>query len=206
MELRDAIEQISRIHTQLAATERLRSLRAVPVALSGVLAIAAALLQPALVGDPLAHPDLYLALWCGAAVASGTFAGAVVVRRVLRSPGALSAANARLAAMQFLPCLLVGVIVTWFVAARMPHELWLLPGLWQLLFGLGNLAAHRLLPLPGVFIGIAFLATGTSCLWFEQRALDPWAMGLPFASGQLALAAILWWHHERVETTAEVRA
>jgi hypothetical protein len=128
------------------------------------------------------------------------------VRRALRSPGALSAAHARLAAMQFLPCLLVGVIVTWFVAARMPNELGLLPGLWQLLFGLGNLAAHRLLPLPGVFIGIAYLATGTCCLWFEQSALDPWAMGLPFAAGQLGLAAILWWHHERNEATAEVRA
>jgi hypothetical protein len=205
MELRDAIEQISRIHTQLAATERLRSLRAVPVALSGLFAIAAALLQPALVGEPLARPDLYLLLWCGTAVASGVFAGAVVVRRVLRTPGALSAAHARLAAMQFLPCLVAGVIVTWFVAARLPHALWLLPGLWQLLFGLGNLAAHRLLPLPGVFVGIAFLATGTCCLWFEQRALEPWAMGLPFATGQLALAAILWWHHERTEYGAEVR-
>lgn len=204
MELRDAIEQISRIHTQLAATERLRSLRAIPVALSGVFAVAIALLQPTIVGNPLARPDLYLLLWCGAAITSGVLAAAVVVRRALRTPGALSVANARLAAMQFLPCLVVGVIVTWFVAVRMPHELWLLPGLWQLLFGLGNLAAHRLLPLPGVFIGIAFLATGSCCLWFEERALDPWAMGLPFASGQLALAAILWWHHERNEPDAFV--
>lgn len=205
MELRDAIEQISRIHTQLAATERLRSLRAVPVALSGLLAVVAALLQPGLVGDPLARPDLYLLLWCGAAVGSGIVAGAVVARRALRTPGALSVANARLAGMQFLPSLLVGVVVTWFVASRLPHQLWLLPGLWQLLFGLGNLAAHRLLPLPGVFVGVAFLATGTACLWFGERALDPWAMGLPFATGQLALAAILWWHHERCELPAEVQ-
>jgi hypothetical protein len=206
MELRDAIEQISRIHTQLAATERLRSLRAVPVALSGLFAVAAACLQPTLVGDPLARPDLYLLLWCGAAVTSGLFAGAVVARRALRTPGALSVANARLAGMQFLPSLLVGVIVTWFGVVRLPQQLWLLPGLWQLLFGLGNLAAHRLLPLPGVFIGIAFLATGTSCLWFGERSLDPWAMGLPFATGQLALAAILWWHHERNELAPEVRS
>lgn len=203
MELRDAIEQISRIHTQLAATERLRSLRAIPVALSGLLAIAAALLQPLVVGDAQTAPGAWLTLWCGTAIVSGVFAGAVVARRALATPGALSAANARLAAMQFLPCLLVGIVVTWFVAARLPGQLWLLPGLWQLLFGLGNLAAHRLLPLPGVFIGIAFLATGTCCLWFEERALEPWAMGLPFASGQLALAAILWWHHERTEFTAE---
>ncbi len=203
MELRDAIDQISMIRSQLAATERLRSLRAVPVALSGALAVLAAIVQPVLVRDPLMQPDRYLLLWCSAAVVSGIVAGVVVARRALRSPGALSAANARLAGVQFLPSLVVGAIVTVFVATRVPEHLWLLPGLWQLLFGLANLAAHRLLPAPAMLVGVMFLATGTSCLWFGEHALEPWAMGLPFAAGQLALAAILWWHHERTETPAE---
>ncbi len=199
MELRDAFDQISTIRTQLAATERLHSLRAVPVALSGVLAITAAIAQPMLAADPLAEPRTYLLLWCSAAIVSGGAATIVVLRRVRRSPGALSVANARLAAMQFAPCLFVGAVVTWFVAMRLTHQLWVLPGLWQLLFGLGNLAAHRLLPAPAVLVGATYLATGTSCLWFGERALDPWAMGLPFAAGQLALAAILWWNNERGE-------
>lgn len=205
MELRDAIEQISTIRTQLAATERLRSLRAIPVALSGVLAILAALLQPTWVADPLAEPSGYLLLWCGAAAVSGTVAGLVVLRRVRRCPSALTAANARLAATQFAPSLLAGAVVTWFVASRLPQHLWLLPGLWQLLFGLGNLAAYRLLPAAAVSVGVLFLASGTCCLWFGERALDPWAMGLPFAVGQFALAAILWWHNERSEAVAEVQ-
>lgn len=205
MELRDAIDQISTIRTQLAATERLHSLRAVPVALSGVLALLAAVLQPLWVGDPLANATAYLQLWCGAAAISGTAATLVVLRRVRRCPSALTAANARLAAMQFAPSLVAGAVVTWFVVTRMPHQLWLLPGLWQLLFGLGNLAAHRLLPASAAAVGLLFLATGTCCLWFEERALDPWAMGLPFATGQLALAAILWWNNERSETRSEVR-
>ena len=50
-----------------------------------------------------------------------------------------------------------------------------------------------------------FLASGTCCLWFGERALDPWAMGLPFGVGQISLAAILWWHHERTETESEAR-
>ena len=204
MELRDAIDQISMIRSQLAATERLRSLRAVPVALSGALAVAAALLQPALLVDPLVQPERYLWLWCGAAVISGVVAGVVVTRRALRSPGALSAAQARLAGIQFLPSLAVGAVVTAFVATKAPALLWLLPGLWQLLFGLANLAAHRLLPAPAMFVGVMFLASGACCLWFGERALEPWAMGLPFAAGQSALAMILWWHHERTETAEEV--
>lgn len=199
MKLRDAIDQISTIHTQLAATEHLRSLRAIPVALSGVLAILAALAQVVWLDDPMAYPRRYLLIWCGAAGISGVVASLVVARRVVRSSGALSAANARLAAMQFAPCLVVGAIVTWFVVVRMHDRLWLLPGLWQLLFGLGNLAAHRLLPAPATLVGVMFIASGGCCLWFEERALDPWAMGMPFAAGQLALAAILWWHHERGE-------
>lgn len=204
MELRDAIDQISAIRSHLAATERLRSLRAVPVALSGVLALVAATVQAAWLGDPLYEARCYLLLWCGTAVISGLAASVVVLRRVQReSP--LDLAHARRAAVQFAPCLFVGAVVTWFVVERLPYQLWVLPGLWQLLFGLGNLAAHRLLPRPALFVGVLYLATGTTCLWFGESALDPWAMGLPFAVGQLALAAMLWWQNERAPLEAEVR-
>ncbi|MCB9878052.1 MAG: hypothetical protein H6835_10665 [Planctomycetes bacterium] len=199
MHLRDAIDQITTIRSQLAATEHLKSLRAVPVAVSGLLAITAAILQQFLLEEPLSYPRRYLLIWCSAALLSGVLASAVVARRTLRCPMNLSVANAWLAVRQFAPSLVVGAIVTWFVVARIPHMLWLLPGLWQLLFGLGNLAAHRLLPAPAFLVGVSFVATGTVCLWFGEAALDPWAMGLPFAAGQLALAAILWWHHERAE-------
>jgi len=206
MELRDAIDQISTIRTQLAATERLRSLRAVPVALSGLLAVFAAVAQSLWLGDPMVDTRRYLWLWCGVAVVSGTAAGIVVLRRVQQSDSALGTAHARLAAVQFAPSLLVGAIVTWFVIDRLPQLVWVLPGLWQLLFGLGNLAAHRLLPGPAAVVGVLYLASGTCCLWFGERALEPWAMGLPFAVGQSALAAILWWQNERAVCGVEVRS
>mgnify|MGYP001192738919 FL=1 len=205
MELRDALDQITTIRSQLAATNHLKSLRAIPVALSGVLAVLVAVAQTYWLEVPLNYPRRYLALWGGAALISAVLASALVARRTLRCPGELSAANAWLAVRQFAPSLIVGAIVTWFVTDRIPHLLWILPGLWQLLFGLGNLAAHRLLPAPAFYVGVMFLATGTSCLWFGKAALDPWAMGLPFAAGQLALASILWWHHERPESTGLIR-
>ncbi|MFN3242346.1 MAG: hypothetical protein ACE37K_12625 [Planctomycetota bacterium] len=199
MELRDAIDQITTIRSQLAATEHLKSLRAVPVAFSGLLAIAAAFAQVLWLENPLDYPRRYLLIWCGAAIVSGMLATIVVARRTLRCPGELSAANAWQAVRQFAPSLLVGAIVTWFVVGEQPQLLWLLPGLWQLLFGLGNLAAHRLLPPPAFSVGLMFVVTGACCLYLGPRALEPWAMGVPFAAGQLALAAILWWHNERNE-------
>ena len=197
MELRDAIDHISAIRSQLAATEHLKSLRAIPVAISGLLAIAAAITQTIWIESPIDYPRRYLLLWCATAIISGTIASAVVALRTLRSTDELSTANAWLAVRQFAPSLIVGAIVTWFITTRLSNELWILPGMWQLLFGLGNLAAHRLLPTPALCIGLLFIATGTCCLWFGEEALNPWAMGLPFATGQITLAAILWWHHER---------
>lgn len=205
MELRDAIDQITTIRTQLAATERLRSLRAVPVALSGLAALAAAAVQKVWLGDGTPPASSYLALWLAAALLSGLAAGAEIARRAFRSDSPLGLASARLAALQFLPCLLAGAAVTVMIPLRLPEHVWLLPGLWQLLFGLGNLAAQQLLPAAARWVGLAFLASGTACLWLGERALDPWAMGLPFATGQLVLAAILWWHHERTDLPAEMR-
>ena len=152
MELRDAIDQITTIRCQLAATEGLRSLRAVPVALSGLLALLAAVVQAHYIEDPLQAPHQYLTLWVGSAVLSGIAAFIVVMRRAQRCPSALSVANARLATMQFAPSIVVGAVVTWFVAERLPQQLRLLPALWQLLNGIGNIAAKRLLPPPPVAV------------------------------------------------------
>lgn len=197
MELRDTFDQISTIRTQLAATDRLRGLRAVPIAFSGVLALLAAWAQDLWIADPGAAMGRYLLLWVGAAAISALAAGLELTRRVRESGSRLSIANALVAAQQFSPCLVAGAIVTVFVATRLPEQLWLLPGLWQILFGLGNLAACRLLPGPAIAVGVVYLAAGTVSLWLGDAALTPLAMGLPFALGQGLLAALLWWHHER---------
>ena len=199
MQLRDAIDQLTTIRSQLAATERLESLRAIPVAFSGLAAIAAATAQALWLEDPAEQPQRYLWIWLSAAILSGSLASAMVARRALRCPGELSLAKTWRALRLFTPCLAAGAVCTWFIADEQPQLTWLLPGLWQLLFGLGNLATARLLPAPAALVGCMFLVTGSCCLWLGEDALAPWAMGVPFATAQLALATILWWHNERQE-------
>ena len=70
MELREALTQISEIRLQLARTEVFRGLRALPVAMSGLLALAAAGFQAAWLPRPVEHLSAYLTLWIGAAVLS----------------------------------------------------------------------------------------------------------------------------------------
>ena len=77
MELHDALSQISEIRRQMARTEVFRGYRAVPVAFSGVLAWAAALVQAAWIPEPTRDVRSYLMLWIGAA-AVVTVAYAVV--------------------------------------------------------------------------------------------------------------------------------
>ena len=100
---------------------------------------------------------------------------------------------------QFLPCLAAGALVTLAVARHAPQVAWILPGFWQVLFSLGVFASCRLLPAPIALVGVFYLLAGAANLaggaLFEL--FSPWAMGLPFAAGQLAIACVLYWHLER---------
>lgn len=202
MELRDAIDQLTVIRSQLARTERLRCLRAVPVAFSAAMACTAGLAQDFWIADPVAEPLRYLILWVGTATISALAAAMEMAFRVRRSGGSLSSATTLHAWEQFAPALFAGAAITTFVWLKLPGLLWLLPGLWQILFGLGNLAAWRLLPRPTFVVGAFFLLSGTTCLWLGECALQPWAMAVPFTIGQLVLSAILYWRLERAEEFA----
>ena len=76
----------------------------------------------------------------------------------------------------------------------------MLPGLWQIIFGLGVFASSRLLPRAIYMVGVWYLCTGLSCLALlgPARSLSPWAMGLPFTLGQLFVAVSLSVSHDEI--------
>jgi hypothetical protein len=80
----------------------------------------------------------------------------------------------------------------------------MLPGLWQVLFGLGIFASWRFLPHAVIWVAVFYLATGLWCLAQAQgqAALSPWAMALPFGVGQLVTAGVLYWALERAHEQA----
>ena len=198
MELRDALSHIAEIRARVAATERFRGYRAVPVGASGVLALLAALAQPRLVPDPAADLPGYLALWLATAAAGAGAAGSGIWWRWRQADQPLSRQLTRLAVAQFLPCLVAGALVTLAVARHAPEAGWMLPGLWQVLFSLGIFASCRLLPRPLVGVGAFYLLCGTFNLCQDPAAgFAPWGMAAPFGVGQLATAGVLYWHLER---------
>ena len=70
MDLREALTQISEIRQQVARTELFQGYRALPVAFSGILALAAAGFQALCLPEPSQNMPAYLFLWLGAAVIS----------------------------------------------------------------------------------------------------------------------------------------
>jgi hypothetical protein len=72
-----------------------------------------------------------------------------------------------------------------------PDSVWLLPGVWQVLFSLGLFASAGLLPAGLPLVAAAYLASGTACLALGPGALTPLAMGLPFLVGQAWIAVLL---------------
>jgi hypothetical protein len=193
MELRDALTQISEIRRQMARTEVFRGYRAVPVAFSGLLALAAAAVQAAWIVAPAERITEYLALWVGAAIVSAIGAGAEMTIRARRAASPWRREITWLAVEQFLPCLAAGGLLTFVLVRFAPESLWMLPGLWQILYSLGVFASCRLLPRATFMVAVFYLASGLTCLALARgpAAFSPWAMGLPFGTGQLLAAAVL---------------
>jgi ABC-type cobalamin transport system permease subunit len=98
----------------------------------------------------------------------------------------------RVAVEQFLPSAGAGVLITLVLVRFAPDVLWILPGIWQIVFGLGVFSSCRFLPRPVAAVGAWYLVTGLTCLALaDNRALSPWAMGIPYGAGQLLIAGIL---------------
>ena len=200
MELREALTQIAEIRQQMARTEMFRGYRAAPVAFSGVLALAAAGVQVVLIPQPVEQITAYLILWFGAAALSLLASGsAMILRHRYHLSSPLQREITWLVVEQFLPSLAAGGLLTFVLVIATPESLWMLPGLWQMLFSLGIFASYRLLPRPMLGVALFYLAAGAACLALSrgEGALSPWAMGVPFGAGQLLVAAVLYWSLER---------
>jgi hypothetical protein len=199
MELHEALDQLSEIRLQIARTESFRGYRSATAAFSGLVAITTAAIQFAVVPEPAADPRGYLLLWICAAIVSVAVTGVEMVARCRQTASPTAVRMTWMAVEQFLPCTIAGAVVTFVLSLRSPESVWLLPGLWGVLFSLGIFASSRLLPRPVVVVGLYYLVCGALSLGFAQgpTALSPWVMGCTFGGGQLLAAAVLYLTLER---------
>jgi hypothetical protein len=192
-DLNRALTDISLIREQLARDTEFRGYGPVALAATGILALLVAGAQGLWLKEPAAHIHLYVWLWVATAAVSLVVIASETIQRSRRAHGDLAVPMLQSAVEQFLPAIVAGGLLTLALLRVAPENLWMLPGLWQIVFSLGVFASCRFLPRPMFLVGIWYLGCGLGCLAFvpvEQR-LSPWVMGIPFGLGQLMVARFL---------------
>ena len=192
-----ALDQIEEIHRQIAKGEVYRGYRSLPVALSGLIGLVAAGLQPALLGagDPIG----FVLYWTAIAAAAGFVGASEIVYNYIVHEDAIGRRKTRKVVGQFLPSLVAGVAITICFTHLSEALVPLLPGLWAICFGIGTFASRPYLPRASGWIALFYYAAGFTLLWIARgpELLSGWWVGGTFAAGQLLAACVLWWNLER---------
>jgi hypothetical protein len=204
-DLNQALTEIAAIRSQIVRTAEFRGYGPVTVAITGLVAIAAAELQARLLPAAAHEAATYLTLWIATAAISTTLIAFEMVLRSRTIHSGLAQEMILHAVEQLVPSGVAGILVTVVLLRVAPDSIWILPGLWQILFSLGVFASARFLPRTIFAVAAWYLVAGLICLsWAAgDRALSPWMMGLPFGIGQLLAAAILQWSETRTDVSFE---
>lgn len=189
-DLRKALADIGDIRATLAAGTLFRGFGPSVIALTGVVAIAAAAVQAHV--PPQDAPG-YVGSWVAVAVASSILIGVEMIGRTRRHHEGLADAMLFKAVEHFLPVGAAGAAICAIILSLAPDVAWVLPGLWQILLGIGLFVAVRFLPSTILIASGWYFLAGVTVLALscQSRALSPWAMGVPFGVGQLLMAAVL---------------
>jgi hypothetical protein len=192
-DLDKALADILAIRSQIAAGTAFRGYGPATVAATGGLALVTSLIQYLWLDDPTGHPLAFFSGWAAAALLSGVMIWIEMQARSRRHHSGLADAMVHQAVEQFLPAVVAGASLAVMLLKFAPETLWMLPGLWQVLISLGVFASVRSLPRTVALGGAWYFVTGfaTLLLASQSHTLSPWTMGLPFAIGQLLMAAIL---------------
>jgi hypothetical protein len=192
-ELQQALADIDAIRVQVARGTQFRGYGPKSIAASGLLAIAVATVQSSLISGAERNAATFLSLWIATAVIAVTLAAGETFSRTQRFHPGFSRVMIQSAVEQFMPSVVVGLLLTVVLLRVASDEVWMLPGLWEIAFSLGIFASGRFLPRPMFVVGLWYLVCGLMCLAIESgpRTLSPWGMGIPFGAGQLLVAAVL---------------
>lgn len=188
-----ALAEISEIRCQIARDTEFRGYGPATALATGVLAAFAAVAQGLWLDNPAQNILQYLMLWVATATVSVIIVGVETVTRSRRVHSELADEMIQSATEQLLPAGVAGILLTAVVYHAAPEGLWMLPGLWQILFGLGVFSSCHFLPRAMYAVGVWYLGAGLACIAFAngEHAFSPLAMGAPFCIGQLMVAAIL---------------
>lgn len=186
-DVESALHDIARLREQLAASSRFQGLAPGIVALTGCFALA-------LGGWQLLAREEDLSVWILLAAVCALMIGTEAVARARKLHRSMADRMLGTTLNRFLPVATAGAILGVVILVHAPEHSRLLPGIWQLLIGIGIFAVLSNLPRQMVIAAIFYFAGGTLALAMSGSRWPPmpWLMALPFGVGQLLVAAILY--------------
>ena len=196
--LHRALAEIDTIRGQMARTMEFRGYGPATLAATAVLAVLAAAVQARWLKSPSGNIALYLAIWIATAALSVMIIAIGTIRRTRRVHVGLAKAMIYSAAEQFLPPIVAGLLLTVVLVRYAPQSLWMLPGLWQVIFSLGVFSSCQFLPRPMFAVGVWYLAAGLTCLGLgggEWAFFPTWVLhGCPIRGGAVTRCSVfaLW--------------
>ena len=183
-----ALDDIASLREQLAASSRFQGLAPGVVALTGALAVALAAWQTA-------PHESNLFIWVLLAAICAFMIGTEAIIRARTLHRSMAGRMLSTTLNRFMPMAAAGAVAGIVVLLRVPEHARLLPGIWQLLMGVGIFAVLPSLPRQMIWAAAFYFvaAAGSLSLSGQDGAPTAWLMGVPFGIGQWIVAAIL--HH-----------
>jgi hypothetical protein len=189
MEVRDALDQLDRIHEQLTKCEVYRGFRVPAVALVGCVGLLAAAGQAWVVSP--GESESFVWYWSAIGAAGLLVGMGAAARSYLFREDDFERRRTRRVMGQFLPCVLAGGLLT-LALSRTGAFVPLLPGVWAVVFGLGVVAVRPHLPRAVGLIGVGYVLAGGLLLAWRPAEPPGWCVGGVFGIGHLITATALW--------------
>jgi len=193
-DLEKAIGDIGDIRTQLTQGALFRGFGPGVIALTGLMALITGYCQSTWPNQFAHNPTRYFMIWIFTAILAALIIGIEMIARSRRHHGGLSDIMIIKAIEQYFHIGLAGAAIGFVFWRFSPETLWVLPGIWQILVGIGIFASLRTLPKSIILTGIWYFFAGIIILSIasDTKNLSPWFMGIPFAIGQFLMALILF--------------
>jgi hypothetical protein len=187
-----ALLDINFVREHIARTTQFKGYGPLTLAATGFFALGVAGLEAQLPARSHGRALEFIAIWTATAAVAVILIGIEAIVRSRKLHVGMAVEMLQAAIEQFLPAVTAGVLIAFALARWSPSSLWMLPGLWQIVFSLGVFSTARILPKVVFIVGIWYLGCGLTCLAMGQSdPLSPWSMGIPFGVGQLLVACIL---------------
>ncbi|MBV8424290.1 MAG: hypothetical protein JO349_03800 [Candidatus Eremiobacteraeota bacterium] len=183
---------MAEVRLRLASVQRFPGFSGVAAVASGVVGLAAGVLQGMLAPHPSTAGELrlYLTIWLSTlAVALGLNYGAVGIW-LIRNHGRHAVEQSRIAAVAILPSIVFGGTLTLALAGAGVWQF--LPGVWYGAYAVGLIATRTLVPASILTVAGAFGVVALALLLpFSAFSLAWWIMPMGFGLGQILIGVCL---------------